>query len=201
LPLSTGVKGKLSISKGGTGSTTSEGARKALGVDPKGTDNSDAVTLSPSSIGASIVGQELTIEKPDLSNTKGTLPVGSGGTGSQSPKDARKSLGLVIGEDVQAYSAPKPFVVQELTNSNLTPWNLSKSRVAKWSHSTGAKLAKASGGVDGETYELTITLSGTMVKFDASYVFSGDPPYQTTGVLEMSFKSNPMRAQWVHYTS
>lgn len=72
------------ISLGGTGATTAEAARTALGVDASGTDNSTNVTLANTNY-LSITGQEI---------TGGTVPVASGGTGATTAAVARANLGV-----------------------------------------------------------------------------------------------------------
>ena len=66
--------GTVPLTFGGTGATSASAARTALGVDAAGTDNSTAVTLANTNY-LSISGQAI---------TGGTVPTGSGGTGSTS---------------------------------------------------------------------------------------------------------------------
>jgi hypothetical protein len=78
------TSGTVPLSLGGTGATTAEAARTALGVDASGTDNSTNVTLANTNY-LTITGQEI---------TGGTVPVGSGGTGATDATNARTNLGL-----------------------------------------------------------------------------------------------------------
>lgn len=78
------TSGTVPISLGGTGATTAEAARTALGVDASGTDNSTNVTLANTNY-LSITGQEI---------TGGTVPVASGGTGATTAAVARANLGV-----------------------------------------------------------------------------------------------------------
>jgi hypothetical protein len=96
----------IPITDGGTGSSTAADARTALGVDPAGTDNSTNVTLAGTPDYITLAGQVLTRGLVDLTtDVTGDLPVAEGGTGSSTAAGARTNLGLVIGTDVQAYSA------------------------------------------------------------------------------------------------
>ena len=76
--------GVVPVTSGGTGSTTAEEARTALGVDPAGTDNSTDVTLANTDY-LSISGQEITGR---------IIPITSGGTGANSAVSARFRLGV-----------------------------------------------------------------------------------------------------------
>lgn len=78
------TSGTVPLSLGGTGATTAEAARTALGVDASGTDNSTNVTLANTNY-LSITGQEI---------TGGTVPVASGGTGATTAAVARANLGV-----------------------------------------------------------------------------------------------------------
>ena len=69
--------GTIPLSSGGTGATSAENARTALGVDAAGTDNSTDVTLSSTLDYISISGQEISIGQvdysTDISNTPTTI--------------------------------------------------------------------------------------------------------------------------------
>lgn len=98
--------GALSVSKGGTGSTTASDARTALNVDIAGTDNSTEVTLAGTPDYITIVGQVITRALINLaSHVTGLLPIANGGTGASTAGGARTALGLAIGSEVQGYDA------------------------------------------------------------------------------------------------
>jgi hypothetical protein len=69
--------GTIPLSSGGTGATSAENARTALGVDAAGTDNSTDVTLSSTLDYISISGQEISVGQvdysTDISNTPTTI--------------------------------------------------------------------------------------------------------------------------------
>lgn len=81
---STETSGVLPISKGGTGGTSLEDAQSNLGV------------LSEDEIQALINASIPTIQQVwlDSAQVKGVLPVSKGGTGSNSPSEALKNLGI-----------------------------------------------------------------------------------------------------------
>lgn len=78
----------LALSSGGTGATDSSTARTNLGLGTMAVQNATAINVS----GGVITGIT-------------DLAVADGGTGASTAADARTNLGLVIGTDVQAYSA------------------------------------------------------------------------------------------------
>lgn len=84
----TNVDGVVQLEHGGTGAVTAQNARTNLGLGSIATQNKNTIDIT----GGTITGiTDLTIE--------------DGGTGASSASGARTNLGLVIGSDVQAYSA------------------------------------------------------------------------------------------------
>lgn len=84
----TNVDGVIQLEHGGTGAVTAQNARTNLGLGSIATQNKNTIDIT----GGTITGiTDITIE--------------DGGTGASSASGARTNLGLVIGSDVQAYSA------------------------------------------------------------------------------------------------
>ena len=87
----------LAIADGGTGASTATAAINNL--LPSQTSNSGKYLKSD---GTNTSWDDLNISTADIT---GTLPIANGGTNATTASDARTSLGLVIGTDVQAYDA------------------------------------------------------------------------------------------------
>ena len=86
--------GTVPIASGGTGATSAEDARTALGVDAQGTDNSTNVTL------LSVDSNYLSIDTNQVI-TAGVVPISLGGTGSNNASAARSALELGTTNNVQ----------------------------------------------------------------------------------------------------
>lgn len=82
----TNISGVLQVDHGGTGATTSEGARTALGIGTIASQNSNNVDIT----GGSITGC--------------TIAVADGGTGANTANAARVNLGLNVGSDIQGFA-------------------------------------------------------------------------------------------------
>ena len=83
----TNVSGVVAIQNGGTGATTINGVKTALGVGTLAEQDADNVAIT---------GGSIELDDP--------LPISSGGTGGIDANAARTALGLVIGQDVQPFS-------------------------------------------------------------------------------------------------
>jgi len=83
-----GLSSVLGVSSGGTGATSVEGIRTLIGLNTMGLQ---------SSAGVNITGGTISGITP--------LAIASGGTGASNTQTARFNLGLVIGTDVQPFSA------------------------------------------------------------------------------------------------
>jgi len=108
----TNVDGVVQVEHGGTGAVTATAARTNLGLGSISTQNKNTIDIT----GGTIVGIT-------------DLTVADGGTGASNAVGARSNLGLVIGSDVQAYSAilsgisstsGDGFVIRTATNSAVT---------------------------------------------------------------------------------
>ena len=102
--------GLVPISLGGTEATSAEEARSKLNVDSAGTDNSTDVTLTD------VSSNYLTLTDQEI--TAGLVPITLGGTGASTREQTRINLGLIIGEDVQAFDAELASIAGLKSESN-----------------------------------------------------------------------------------
>ena len=97
----------IAIANGGTGSTTTSGARTALGVaigsDVQAYNATLATVAGGTYTGAGSITTLGTISTGVWTGT--TIAIANGGTGSTTDSGARTALGLGIGTNVQAYSS------------------------------------------------------------------------------------------------
>ena len=100
----------IAISDGGTGASSPEEARLNLNVDSAGTDNSTDVTLTD------VSSNYLTLTDQEI--TAGLVPITLGGTGASTREQTRINLGLIIGEDVQAFDAELASIAGLKSESN-----------------------------------------------------------------------------------
>ena len=121
------------ISEGGTNATTASSAATNLGVGTGDSPQFTAVNVghaSDTTITRASAGN-ISVEGNNIYRAGGTdVPVTDGGTGASSAGDARTSLGLVIGTDVQAYDADLG-VLAGLADPNA-------DRILFWDDSAGA---------------------------------------------------------------
>ena len=100
----------IAISDGGTGASSPKEARLNLNVDSAGTDNSTDVTLTD------VSSNYLTLTDQEI--TAGLVPITLGGTGASTREQTRINLGLIIGEDVQAFDAELASIAGLKSESN-----------------------------------------------------------------------------------
>jgi hypothetical protein len=102
-----GLSAALAITDGGTGATTASGARTSLGL-AIGSDVQAYSTILDELAAQTYAGSSAftTLGTVTTGVWHGTpVDLAHGGTGANTASDARSSLGLAIGSDVQAYSA------------------------------------------------------------------------------------------------
>jgi hypothetical protein len=127
----TNVSGIVPITNGGTGAVTVEAARNALGLGSLSTQASTNVNITGGTIAGIIA-----------------LGVDSGGTGSANAAGARTNLGLVIGLDVQPFSAQISSAAGVSTNGIFVRTGL--NTVAARSIAQGTNILVTNGdGADG----------------------------------------------------
>jgi hypothetical protein len=171
------ISGNVSVVNGGTGSTTASDARTALGL-AVGTNvqayDFDLDDLADGELTGSKVGAGIS-----ATNLSGTVAVANGGTGSATPNDARTTLGLAIGTNVQAY---------DLDLDDLADGSLTGSKVGSGvsAGNLSGSVAVANGGTGSTTAANARTALGLAIgtdvqAFDADIADLADGILNTTG--------------------
>ena len=97
----------IALTHGGTGATSASGARTSLGLAIGSDVQAYNATLAAVA-GGTYSGDDSIVTVGTITAgtwNGGTIALANGGTGATSASDARTSLGLAIGSDVQAYDA------------------------------------------------------------------------------------------------
>ena len=128
--------------------------------------------------------QTLTLAKINLaSHVTGTLPIANGGTGSTTESDARTSLGLAIGTDVQAYDAG----LADIAGLAVTDGNIIVGNGTNWVAESGATARTSLGvaiGTDVQAYDAELAaIAGLTSAADKVPYFTGSG---TAAVADLS---------------
>lgn len=130
---------------GGTGATTAADARTNFGLGSGDSPQFAAVNIGHATQNT-LTGAagDLSVEGNLLYRAGGTdVPVADGGTGASNASGARTNLGLIIGTDVQAYSA------------NLAAWSALATAAKQDAITPAGAIADASGGATVDTQART----------------------------------------------
>lgn len=156
----TNVSGTVAIANGGTGATDAATARTNLGLGTLATQAANAVAIT---------GGSITTLTTDLA-------IADGGTGASDAAGARTNLGLVIGTNIQAYSANLGAISGVAANGLYarTGAGTSSARTI-----TGtANLITVTNG-DGAAGDPTITVGSNVARLDQ------DAAWTTTGSVTL----------------
>ena len=150
--ISTGVWNgtAIAIANGGTGSTTTSGARTALGVAIGSDVQAYNATLATVA-GGTYTGDDSIVTVGTISTgvwNGTTIAIANGGTGSTTDSGARTALGVAIGSDVQAYSATLGAVAGGTYTGAGSITTLGTISTGVW---TGTTIAIANGGTGSTT--------------------------------------------------
>lgn len=124
----TNVSGIVAIANGGTGATTIEDAKEALGIGSLAVQASNNVNITGGSISLTTA-----------------LPVSSGGTGSENAAGARTNLGLVIGLDVQPFSNQLSSLAAVTTNGIISRTSANTIVARTLANGTNISITNADG--------------------------------------------------------
>lgn len=124
----TNVSGVVAIANGGTGATTIEDAKEALGIGSLAVQASNNVNITGGSISLTTA-----------------LPVSSGGTGSENAAGARTNLGLVIGLDVQPFSNQLSSLAAVTTNGIISRTSANTIVARTLANGTNISITNADG--------------------------------------------------------
>ena len=140
----------IAIANGGTGSTTTSGARTALGVAIGSDVQAYNATLATVA-GGTYTGDDSIVTVGTISTgvwNGTTIAIANGGTGSTTASGARTALGVAIGSDVQAYSATLGAVAGGTYTGASSITTLGTITTGVW---TGTTIAIANGGTGSTT--------------------------------------------------
>jgi len=148
------IAGTLAVANGGTGSTTSSGARTNLGLGTISTQNSNSVSVT----GGSITGIT-------------DLAIADGGTGASDAATARTNLGLAIGTNVQAYDSDLAAVAGLASTGIISRTGSGTAATRTLTAGTGISISNGDGVSGNPTISSTTT--GTVTSITAGSGLTG----------------------------
>lgn len=194
-----GLTTPLSISQGGTGSTTVDGIRDVLKINPFTSENNHAFIFSPNLLNRLVLrddGYFIIQERSDTSSDSwvpNPISIESGGTGADNAGGARINLGLnrfYQNEDDTWVIAPDNASYLTVSNSL---WGVFNSTTSEW-----RPLEIGQGGTGATTVEAARTNLGlgTVATFNTVPVANGGTGATTVDGARGSFRISQQSGQY-----